>query len=551
MLCWLAAVAMSPAVVASAAARDNALHVSFASDASVRLQGQRFVARTRSDAAAVNDAVAREGAVRIQRLVEESPASLDAVRGSLLARGKRGVPDLNRHYRIVTSSRVARDRLLADLRALAVVETAILEPEPAPPPATRDFTSQQRYGFAAPGGIGVAAITGLGGGLGQNVKIVDVEYSWNRSHEDLAKAAPAATVIANGIVADPFNDNNHGTAVLGELVATANKFGVTGLAQGSALGVVNAYSSDVGYTPANAVNLARQNLSAGDVILLEQQWQGIPGTGSEAVAYVPSEYLDSVYDAVKLATQSGIIVVEAAGNGGVNLDNAAYTAPFPGGKSDSGAIIVGAGSGDCSAPANSRLSFSTYGARVNLQGWGQCVTTTGYGGLFNGGTNARYTKTFNGTSSAAPIVASAAALFSSVFQARAPGGRAPTPQAVRKRLVDTGTAQGAGGHIGPLPNVAVATTNFDFTPPTVTFSSGPTGTTTDATPTFAFAASEGSSTLECRVDADEFAACVSPLTTDQLGDGQHTLEVKATDAALNPGSPASRVFTVDTTAPPV
>ena len=292
---------------------------------------------------------------------------------------------------------------------------------PPPLPATRDFTGQQRYGLAAPGGIGVAAIAGLGGGLGQNVKIVDVEYWWNRSHEDLAKAAPAATLIANGTPADPFNDNNHGTAVLGELIATANKFGVTGLTRGSAIGLANAYASDTGYTPANAVNVARQNLSAGYVILLEQQWQGIPGTGSEAVAYVPSEYLASVYDAVKLATQSGIIVVEAAGNGGVDLDNAAYTAPFPDGKPDSGAIIVGAGSGNCSSPANSRLSFSTYGARLNLQGWGQCVTTTGYGGLFNGGLNARYTAAFNGTSSAAPIVASAAALYSSVFQARAPG----------------------------------------------------------------------------------------------------------------------------------
>jgi len=332
--------------------------------------------------------------------------------------------------------------------------------------------------------------------------------------------------------------------VLGELIATANKFGVTGLTRGSAIGLANAFALDTGYTPANAVNLARQNLSAGDVILLEQQWQGIPGTGSEAVAYVPSEYLASVYDAIKLATQSGIIVVEAAGNGGVNLDNTAYTAPFPDGKADSGAIIVGAGSGGCSSPANSRLSFSTYGARVNLQGWGQCVTTTGYGSLFNGGTNARYTAGFNGTSSAAPIVASAAALYSSVFQARAPGGVAPTPQAVRKRLVDTGTVQGAGGHVGPLPNVAAATTNFDFTPPTVTISGGPTGTTTNATPTFAFAASEGSSTLECRMDAAEFAPCVSPLTVATLANGAHTFEAKATDAAPNPGSPASRAFTV-------
>ena len=61
---------------------------------------------------------------------------------------------------------------------------------------------------------------------------------------------------------------------------------------------------------------------------------------------MPVEYLAAVYDAIKLATQSGIIVVEAAGNGGVDLDAPAYGAPFPDGKADSGAIIVGAGSGD-------------------------------------------------------------------------------------------------------------------------------------------------------------------------------------------------------------
>jgi Subtilase family len=304
------------------------------------------------------------------------------------------------------------------------------------------------------------------------------------------------------------------------------------------------------------VDVARTSLAPGDVMLLEQQYPGITGTGTfGADDYVPSEYWPAVYDAIRLATQEGIIVVEAAGNSGVDTDNPAYEQPFPRGEADSGAIIVGAGAGEPSAPCtgtrNSRLSFSTYGTRVDLQGWGQCVTTTGYGTLYNtGGPNFFYRSTFNGTSSASPIVAAAAALYSSVFQATT-GGRAPTPLAVRKRLIDTGTPQAASpaGHIGPLPNVAAATTGFDFTPPTVSFSAGPAGPTNDTTPTFAFAPSEAGSALECRVDDGAFAACASPSTTPALLDGVHTFEVEATDAALNPGEATLRAFTVDTVAP--
>ena len=75
-------------------------------------------------------------------------------------------------------------------------------------------------------------------------------------------------------------------------------------------------------------------------------------------------------------------------------------------------------------PDRSRLSFSTYGSRVDVQGWGHNVTTTGYGGLFTGGgdPNQYYTATFNGTSSASPIVAGAAAALQGIQLAR---GAAP------------------------------------------------------------------------------------------------------------------------------
>ena len=90
----------------------------------------------------------------------------------------------------------------------------------------------------------------------------------------------------------------------------------------------------------------------------------------------------------------------------------------------------------------------------------------------------------------------------------------------------------------------------DTTAPDTTIGSGPTGPTNDATPTFAFSASESGSTFRCRVDTGTWASCTSPWTTAALGDGAHSVAVRATDAAGNTdASPATRSFTVDTSAP--
>jgi hypothetical protein len=71
----------------------------------------------------------------------------------------------------------------------------------------------------------------------------------------------------------------------------------------------------------------------------------------------------------------------------------------------------------------------------------------------------------------------------------------------------------------------------------------------DSTPTFEFSASAAGSTYECRVDANDFASCTSPVTLD-LSDGEHTFEVRATDLDENTDASAeTRTFTVDTTPP--
>ena len=96
----------------------------------------------------------------------------------------------------------------------------------------------------------------------------------------------------------------------------------------------------------------------------------------------------------------------------------------------------------------------------------------------------------------------------------------------------------------------------DTTAPDTTIDSGPTGPTSDTTPTFGFSADE-SATFECRLyeqgtTPPSFRACSGPgdshTPASALADGDYTFEVRATDAATNAGT-ATRNFTVDTTPP--
>jgi hypothetical protein len=83
----------------------------------------------------------------------------------------------------------------------------------------------------------------------------------------------------------------------------------------------------------------------------------------------------------------------------------------------------------------------------------------------------------------------------------------------------------------------------DTTPPETQIDSGPSGTTTDHSPSFAFS-SEPGATFECRLDAAPFAACASPKAYGSLPDGAHIFEVRAIDQAMNVDpTPASRSFT--------
>lgn len=104
------------------------------------------------------------------------------------------------------------------------------------------------------------------------------------------------------------------------------------------------------------------------------------------------------------------------------------------------------------------------------------------------------------------------------------------------------------GNLDATP--ATSSVLIDTLAPDTTITAGPTGATNDATAEVSFVASETGSTFRCAVDAGAFATCTSPFTTSTLTTGEHTILVRAVDAAgnLDP-SPATRTFIVDTTAP--
>ncbi len=428
------------------------LAVKFRDD--LRVRADLTGGRTRSLAGAdLSDIerLARRHQAHFSQLLQLPPERLEFLRQRARNHSGNAQPDLGGML-LVTAPASEMQQLAAELNASDLTEWVHFQQfAPAPPcediaPATPPyFPALQGYWGADPGLNLEAAWTQHPAARGGGIQLADCEYWYVDGHEDLCD-------ISNepGQTPDPaifsYGWQHHGGATLGELASLDNAYGCTGLVPDAQILFFTEWSVEEGYRRVTAIANAIASVEAGDVVQLEMQ--AIGGGGG----YCPAEYDPAVWTLCRNATDSGIVVVGAGGNGNQDLDSGAFTSYME--RGDSGAILVGAGSADT---AHNKLYFSTYGSRINLQGWGGSVFTLGYGdyALHGGDSNQSYTAGFSGTSSATPLVAACAVSLQGMAEHYL--GRRLEPNELRSLLIDTGTPQGSGGHIGPLPDMAAAT----------------------------------------------------------------------------------------------
>ncbi len=433
--------------------------VKFVDPAKVRLRSGSMVSFNNRSLKAVNEIVAPLGSQRVRRLMGEvQEQTLDREREVLQFKTGRALADMNAYYRIDVSSASEAEELVNRLNGLDVVEIAYAQPMPEPAgdidPPTGDFESGQLYLDPAPAGVDADWARTQPGGDGSGVKIVDIEGAWQETHEDLPTAVGG---LIGGTEINDLDWRNHGTAVIGVMVGADNGYGVTGIVPAAEIGFCAIGSRSM----SEAVMLSLEELEPGDLILIELH---APGprynfeSRSDQLGYVCMEYWQDSFDALQYAWARGIVVCEAAGNGAENFDDAIYGSLFDTTYRNSHAIMCGAGYPASSSNNLQRHGFSNYGERVNLQGYGSGVYTTGYGGLFNGGgdENQYYTAGFSGTSSASPIVTGSAAALQGWYKAN--HGVVLTSDQIRELLAATGTPQQGSvwEHIGPRPNLFAA-----------------------------------------------------------------------------------------------
>jgi len=433
--------------------------IKFKEGSDIRLRRQSLISLKGKEIGEVNRLLGKYlNSGRLAKLIDQPEKKLSKMKSVFEINSGHELADFNLYYQINITDPSEAQNTVNSLNKLDIVEIAYVEPkaevaEDIDPP-TPNYEPYQYYRIVAPTGVDADYANTLPGGDGTGVKIIDIEHNWNETHEDLEKAL-------GGSIGPGYSQyGDHGTAVLGEMIGGDNGYGVTGICPGADVGMVSAGY----YGTSNAILIAADTLQRGDLMLIELH---APGprydfqVRSDQLGYVCMEYWQDNFDALQYAWTKGIIVIEAAGNGAENYDDVIYGPLFDTTYRNSGAIMAGAGAppSGTSGPDRSRLDFSNHGERVNLQGYGREVFTTGYGGYFDGGgdPNQYYTSSFSGTSSASPIVTGAVACLQGYYKANY--GAVLTSAQALAVLNATGSPQQGdttGQHIGPRPDLAAA-----------------------------------------------------------------------------------------------
>ncbi|PFI80312.1 S8 family peptidase [Bacillus cereus] len=377
--------------------------------------------------------------------------------------------NLLNYYIVENQGDIDVQALLAKFEKSSLIETAYLQEEETPPeerltnlsvnPYDEPRLTRQGYLEPAPLGINAPYAWSINGGDGKGTTFVDMEYGWLLSHEDLVNQK---IELMSGQNKSEHHD--HGTSVLGIVSAEDNNIGGIGIAPKAKVKVVSQIRDNGNYNTADAILSAVNNMQAGDILLLEAQ-ATYDGYGDKN--YFPVEVKPDIFDAIRMGTNKGIIIIEAGANGGNDLDQfrdrngkQVLNRNSPDFK-DSGAIMVGAAS---ARVPHKRSYFSNYGSRVDVYGWGNAVDTT----------DAKpsefitnlYTSSFAGTSSASPIIAGAAASIQGIAKNNL--GRVYTPRQLRDILSDSSTGTKSNDptsdKIGVLPDLKAILSKLGFSP---------------------------------------------------------------------------------------
>lgn len=377
--------------------------------------------------------------------------------------------NLLNYYIVENQGDIDVQALLAKFEKSSLIETAYLQEEETPPeerlpnlsvnPYDEPRLTRQGYLEPAPLGINAPYAWSINGGDGKGTTFVDMEYGWLLNHEDLVNQK---IELMSGQNKSEHHD--HGTSVLGIVSAEDNNIGGIGIAPKAKVKVVSQIRDNGNYNTADAILSAVNNMQAGDILLLEAQ-ATYDGYGDKN--YFPVEVKPDIFDAIRMGTNKGIIIIEAGANGGNDLDQfrdrngkQVLNRNSPDFK-DSGAIMVGAAS---ARVPHKRSYFSNYGSRVDVYGWGNAVDTT----------DAKpsefitnlYTSSFAGTSSASPIIAGAAASIQGIAKNNL--GRVYTPRQLRDILSDSSTGTKSNDptsdKIGVLPDLKAILSKLGFSP---------------------------------------------------------------------------------------
>jgi hypothetical protein len=197
---------------------------------------------------------------------------------------------------------------------------------------------------------------------------------------------------------------------------------------------------------ADAIVNAIDHSVPGDVILIE--WQK-----AEREGFLPVEVVDEAFDAIRLASALGRIVIEPAGNEGLHLDDIHRDEGhiLMRGSRESGALMVAASE---VGPGFEPRTDSNHGSRVDCFAPGSDIVTCDYVSDETGDARSDYRTNFAQTSAASSIVAGAAVLFQSAWKARTGGLLGPLQLRARFSDANLNTKQGPSTHvIGYMPNL--------------------------------------------------------------------------------------------------